>query len=119
MIDMVFLLLIFFLLTSYVILPSIQVNLPEAQTARIRETPDLSLTIREDGSLYLNEESISKQRLEQVLREAFAQSSGEARRAGVVIQSDRGVSFGFVVEIMDLAKKAGAEDISFLVEGER
>ncbi len=119
MIDMVFLLLIFFLLTSYVILPSIQVNLPEAQTALVRETPDLSLTIREDGSLYLNEESISRQRLEQALREAFARSSGETRPTGIVIQSDRRVPFGFVVEIMDLAKKAGAEDISFLVETAR
>ena len=114
MIDMVFLLLIFFLLTSYVILPSIQVNLPESETARVIEHAELSLTIREDRSLYLNDEAISKNRLEEALRTIFLRGS-----KGIVIQSDRRVPFGFVVEIMDLTKKAGAESISFLVEAER
>ena len=114
MIDMVFLLLIFFLLTSYVILPSIQVNLPESETALVNEPADLSLTIKQDRSLYLNDEAISKNRLEKVLRATFSRSPN-----GIVIQSDRDVPFGFVVEIMDLTKKAGAESISFLVEAER
>ena len=121
MIDMVFLLLIFFLLTSYVILPSIQVNLPESETALVNEPADLSLTIKQDRSLYLNDEAISKNRLEKVLRATFSRSPngiGE-RPNGIVIQSDRDVPFGFVVEIMDLTKKAGAESISFLVEAER
>jgi len=121
MIDMVFLLLIFFLLTSYVILPSIQVNLPESETALVSEPADLSLTIEQDRSLYLNDEAISKVRLEEALRAIFAdEPNGIGERPnGIVIQSDRRVPFGFVVEIMDLVKKAGAENISFLVESER
>ncbi len=119
MIDMVFLLLIFFLLTSYVILPSIQVNLPESETARVIEHAELSLTIREDRSLYLNDEAISKNRLEEALRAIFSRGPVAERPKGIVIQSDRRVPFGFVVQIMDLTKKAGAEQISFLVETER
>jgi len=126
MIDMVFLLLIFFLLTSYVILPSIQVNLPESETARVIEHAELSLTIREDRSLYLNDEAISKNRLEEALRAIFSRGPVAerpkgigGRPTGIVIQSDRRVPFGFVVQIMDLTKKAGAEQISFLVEAEK
>ena len=114
MIDVVFLLLIFFLLTSYVILPSIQVNLPESETALVNEPAELSLTITEDRRLYLNDEAISENRLEEALRAIFSRNPN-----GIVIQSDRRVPFGFVVEIMDLTKRAGAENISFLVESGR
>jgi biopolymer transport protein ExbD len=117
MIDMVFLLLIFFLLTSYVILPSIQVNLPEAETARVIAPPELALAIREDRSLFLDDQAIPITQLEPRLREVFARTS--KRPPGIVIQSDRRVPFGFVVQIMDIAKKAGAEEISFLVDAER
>lgn len=128
MIDMVFLLLIFFLLTSYVILPSIQVNLPESETALVNEPADLSLTIKRDRSLYLNDEAISKNRLGEALKAIFSQGPDGiggrpkgigGRPNGIVIQSDRDVPFGFVVEIMDLTRKAGAENISFLVETKR
>jgi biopolymer transport protein ExbD len=129
MIDMVFLLLIFFLLTSFVMLPSIQVDLPHSETAQVEETSEVSLTIKEDRSILLNGEAISKDRLAVALEAIYSdraagesmRSTGESRTGPkeLVIQSDRSVSFGFVVEIMDLSRKAGAERISFLVEKQR
>lgn len=115
LIDMVFLLLIFFLLTSFFVRPSIPVRLPEAEQAQLTEKPDVSITIKKDGNLLLNGEPISEDSLLRSLKRIHAfQLSRE-----VIIQSDREVPFGRVVQIMDLSKKAGAKNISFLVEQKR
>lgn len=108
MIDVIFLLLVFFLLTSFVILPSLDITLPEAETARVEEPPPVTITIGADESLLLNGEPVSRDALYGELR--------GLEPPEVLIQSDRGVSFGVVVEVMDLSRKAGAGKISFLVE---
>jgi biopolymer transport protein ExbD len=112
LIDMVFLLLIFFLLTSFFIRPSVPVDLPEAAEAQYEEQQDVTITIEKDGRILLDGRPMTKKRLEDTLQWVFA--STDATRA--VIQSDRAVPFGLVVEAMDVAKRAGAEGLSFLVD---
>ena len=112
LIDMVFLLLIFFLLTSFLVRPSIQVSLPETETAQVSEEPGVSITIKKNGALLLNSEPVTEDLLEVYLSTFF---SDPANRE-VMIKSDKEVRFGRVIEIMDISKKAGAENISFLVE---
>jgi biopolymer transport protein ExbD len=112
LIDMVFLLLIFFLLTSFFIRPTVPVDLPEASEARYEEQQDVTITIEKEGRMLLNGRPVSEKRLADTLLWIF--TSTDATRA--VIQSDRSVPFGRVVEAMDIAKQAGAEGISFLVE---
>jgi biopolymer transport protein ExbD len=111
LIDMVFLLLVFFLLT-FLSRPSISVELPESETANMSGMPKVSVIIERGGGLVLNEEEVTDMQLFRRLKQAYAlQASRE-----LVIQSDRGVAFGRVIEVMDIAKKAGAENMSFLVE---
>jgi biopolymer transport protein ExbD len=112
MIDMVFLLLIFFLLTSFLARPTIPVTLPEAETVQIEEKPELTITVLRNGELLLGGEEVTDERLERTLKRmlAFRQTRE------VVIQSDRDVPFGRIIEVMDLAKKSGAGTLSFLVE---
>lgn len=112
LIDMVFLLLIFFLLTSFLTRPSLPVNLPEAETAVISETPEIVITIKNDGIVLLNGKEMGDDRLLRSLKRSVI--SGQSKE--VVILSDKEVTFGRVVEIMDISKKSGAHNISFLVE---
>ena len=112
LIDMVFLLLIFFLLTSFLIRPSIPVALPEAETAEISEKSDIIITIKNDGAILLNNQEVTDEKLFRMLRRNFILKGTYE----VVIQSDKGVPFGRVIEIMDISKKSGARIISFLVE---
>ena len=112
LIDMVFLLLIFFLLTSFFIRPSVSVNLPEAEHTEVIEQHDITITIEKNGSVLLNGKSVSERRLVSTVRWLY--SSLEEQQ--VVIQSDKEVPFGRVVQVMDLTKKAGVKNISFLVE---
>lgn len=111
LIDMVFLLLVFFLLTSFVIQPSVDVALPETSYGEIDEPAPITITVRMDGTLLLNGENVSADTLPSRL-----QSFGEHLQQEVIIQADRRVAFGRVVQIMDLCKKAGTEEVSFLVE---
>ena len=112
LIDMVFLLLIFFLLTSFLARPSIPVSLPEAETAVLSETPEITITIKYDGIVLLNGKEMSDDKLLRSLKRSII--TGQSKE--VVILSDKEVAFGRVIEIMDLSKKSGAESISFLVE---
>jgi biopolymer transport protein ExbD len=112
LIDMVFLLLIFFLLTSFLVRPSIQVSLPETRTAQVQEDRGISITIKKNGSLLLNGEPVT----DDTLLESLSSMNITSEEKSVMILSDKEVRFGRVIEIMDISREAGAENISFLVE---
>jgi biopolymer transport protein ExbD len=115
LIDMVFLLLIFFLLTSFFVRPSVSVDLPRAAETEAAGQQDVTITIEKEGAILLNGRSVSDRRLLATLEWIY--SSTDASEA--VIQSDKEVPFGRVVEVMDISKRAGAHSISFLVEHPR
>lgn len=115
LIDVVFLLLIFFLLTSIFVKPSIPLDLPEAEAARVMDKPEISVTIKKDGAVLLNDIEIPLPKLYTALSNLY---SGTSSRDLQLI-SDKAVQFGRVVEVMDIAKKAGAENISVLTERKR
>lgn len=111
MIDMVFLLLIFFLLTSIVLRPALEVDLPESETADSEEPLGLTITVREDGAVLFEGRETGLNSLLPELAAAAAQDGP----GPVVIQADRGVDFELIVRIMDIARQAGAESLSFVV----
>ena len=112
MIDVVFLLLIFFLLTSIFSKPSISLDLPKAETAKMANEPDVTVTVKGDGTLLLNGGGIAVAELYPALRALY---EGRERKE-ISLVSDKGVPFGRVVEVMDQAKKAGAENISVVAD---
>jgi biopolymer transport protein ExbD len=112
MIDMIFQLLIFFLLTSFFILPAVTVALPRSRSTETRPPSSLILSVERDGRLKLAGQAVSLDDLPALLGAALARRNDRT----VVIQSDRGVPFGKVVEVMEASRDAGAGEISFLVE---
>lgn len=112
MIDVVFLLLIFFLLTSVFAKPSLPLKVPRAETAQLAAEPALTVAVKADGALLLNNEPVDLDELSTRLRSAYAATSDRE----ISLVSDKGVPFGRVVEVMDQAKKAGAENISVVAE---
>jgi len=112
LIDMVFILLIFFLLTSTALQPAVEVELPKTGEGESNNLPSIVITIQSDGTLLLEEESVSLDLLFPLLESRYRRQPNTE----LVIRADRRVAFGKVVEIMDLCKRAGAEDVLFLVE---
>ena len=105
LVDVVFLLLIFFLLTAtYVKNPNLDINLPKASLKQANsQKTDLAVAVNEKGELRFNGEDVSLEKLEGVLRAEYAQDSESI----VVIQADKSSRHGRVVEVMDLAKRIG------------
>ena len=112
MIDVIFQLLIFFLLTSFLIIPAINVSLPRSRSPEATPPSALTLTVRQDGSLLLAGQEVGVEELPSLVSAALAGRS----EAALVVQADRGVAFGRVVEVMEAARSGGATDISFLVQ---
>jgi len=112
MIDMIFQLLIFFLLTSFLILPAVNVALPRSRSPEATPPSALTLTVRRDGSLLLAGEAVRAEDLPSLLSAALAGRTEPT----LIIQADRSVAFGRVIEVMEAARAGGAREISFLVE---
>jgi len=113
MADTVFLLLIFFMLsTSFVVQPGIQVRLPKAVTSEIQLKKDLILTITAENILFLNEEVITLDKLGEALQAAFAQRKDRI----LIIKADQEVRHGMVVQAMDIAKLSGADRLAIATE---
>jgi biopolymer transport protein ExbD len=112
MIDMIFQLLIFFLLTSFLLVPAINVALPRSRSPEATPPAAMTLTVRRNGSLLLAGQAVTIDNLPALVSTALAGQS----EAAIILQADRGVSFGRVVEVMEAVRSGGARDISFLVE---
>lgn len=112
MLDVVFLLLIFFLLTSAFSRPMLPLNLPEAKSAEMSNEPPVAISIKIDGSIYVNNQSVAANELYDVLSKMYHGS----HRKDLNLMSDKGVPFGKVVEVLDIAKQSGAENIAVVTE---
>ncbi len=105
MIDIMFFLLVFFMLgTLYMIeQKSLPIKLPEAQNAAVDMTNNFVITMKKDGSLYLEDKPAE---LGGLLRQAQMESKAKPAMA-VIIRAEKDIEYGRVVTLMDNLKKAG------------
>ena len=108
LIDIMFFLLLFFLLTSVFVDPGIPLELPEATTAEFQpDQVERVIYISKSGELYVNKQFIPVDSLFAVLSEMLQGSANKQ----VTIKADKEVDFGVFVRVMDIAKKAGGQDL--------
>ncbi len=113
MADVVFLLLIFFMLTSaFVLEPGIDIKLPRAATAEDIARHENVLTITRERTLLLGTEPVSFNTLEDSLRRAFSDDI----RAILIIRADENVPHGMVVRALDTARQAGVPEMAIATE---
>ncbi len=117
MVDVVFLLLIFFMIsTTFVETPGIDIKLPESSLTVSEKKPDeVQVTIDRDGTLFFRGKRTD---IEQ-LRTALAGSVAKNRKATFVLMADKEVRHGLVVEVMDVARSAGFYNIAIATESRR
>ena len=111
--DIIFLLLIFFLLSSSFILPTeIPVNPPKSESAVTAQDKPIVVSITPGGEVYVGDENVPMTELRAALT---AKLEGAPAKA-VVIRGDEDVNLGRVVEVMDVARNAGAEKLALATE---
>jgi biopolymer transport protein ExbD len=105
MTDIVFLLLIFFLLTSsFIVQTGIKVDLPAATSTQPQETARIVLSVTREGDVFVNEKKVQWSKMQEELETLLAQSADKL----VVVRGDRQLSLGKTVEVMDIARRSGA-----------
>lgn len=108
LIDIVFLLLIFFMLTAHFITqPGIEITLPAAKTATIEEIEHVIVFISQEDEIFLNDEQIDIE----VLRPALEAKLEASQKKTVILKADEKVNLGLAVKVMDIAKQARAEGL--------
>ncbi len=104
LVDVLFLLLIFFMVTSaFVEQPNIKLELPATRHSGVSKIDKTVLTISRDGQLFLQDRPVDKINLEKELRRIILDTGDEV----LVLKADKMVPYGDVVDIMDDAKGAG------------
>ena len=114
LIDVVFLLLIFLLLTAtFTVQSGIKVNLPEAASTEEEIERKCTIYLTADGIIYLNEEEIDLEILPQRLKDLMR---GEENM--LIVKADEATAHGKVVRIMDIATTVGIDRLVIAVERE-
>ncbi len=113
MTDVVFLLLIFFMLSSsFLIDRGINVKLPKTEISEDQLQTKLLLTITKDNRIFLNNKQVSMKKLPFQLKTALARQKEKM----LIIKADKDVRHGTVVEIMDIAKINGVQKLAIATE---
>jgi biopolymer transport protein ExbD len=111
--DIIFLLLIFFLLSSSFILPTeIPVNPPKSDSPETSKDQPIVVTITKTDDIYVDEEKVPFDEL----GTALASRLENVPVKSVLVRGDESISLGRLVEVMDLARNAGAEKLAIAAE---
>ena len=107
MIDIVFQLILFFLVsTTFALLPGITVQLPESSTAEGGETRGLIITLSADGGIWFSNKAVTLEELNQELL-AFDTESVPREQYPIQLEADALVTNGTIVQLFDLLRKNG------------
>ncbi|MDD1794491.1 biopolymer transporter ExbD [Enterovibrio sp. ZSDZ42] len=113
MLDIVFIMLIFFIVTSSFVNESgVEVNRPSANHASSQKGTSILVAITASNEIYINKQRVDEERLAATL----ARLSVEQADAALVIQADMLAYNGTVVSVIDAAKGAGIEKIALAAE---
>ena len=113
LIDIVFLLLIYFLLTTnFIVEEGIKIKLPQANAAAPQTRQEITVYVDRDGRAFL----LNKQVPEDMLFKKLKEMIGGQKDRLVVVKADRSVVLNKAVKVMDLAKAAGAARLCLATE---
>ncbi|HCX90641.1 MAG TPA: hypothetical protein DHT43_09050, partial [Deltaproteobacteria bacterium] len=113
LVDVVFLLLLFFMLTSHLIQePAIKIRLPESKTAEAKSEEIKTVLITKNGEIYFMNKGIDLKNLQMAIKEGLTDMEKDFLR----IKADRNVSVGILVSVIDEVRFSGVKNFSIVTE---
>ena len=114
MIDIIFFLLVFFMISTMTMVQqnTFKVGLPQASSAQLDMNQHANITVMADGNTAFNKESLDK---EQLIRRVQIELQRNPDLQ-VILNGDKDVNYGFVIETFDALKQAGVKKLSIAVE---
>jgi biopolymer transport protein ExbD len=109
MLDVTFIMLIFFIVTSsFVKEAGIDVNKPAAATAETKERGNILVAITDNGQIWIDKRPVDAR----AVRANIERLHAENPQGSVVIQADENSKNGLLVKVMDAAREAGVSNVS-------
>ena len=113
MLDVVFIMLIFFIVTSTFVKESgVDVTRPDAETATVAEANSIQIGITAQNDIFFDKRPIDTRAVRANVEKALAENPG----AAVIIVADRMSNTSALIEVMDQARLAGAASVSVATE---
>jgi biopolymer transport protein TolR len=112
LVDVMLVLLIIFMVTAPMMHTGINVNLPSAESRSNPSSGGLVLTITKDRYIYMEDQNINLYLLESRLKSYFYNRDKKV----VFLKADKDVTYGYVIAVMDIIKKAGVEQVGMIVD---
>jgi biopolymer transport protein TolR len=112
LVDVVLVLLLIFMLTAPMMYRGIDVNLPRAAAKPTAVEERMVLTLTKERTLYLNDKRVPPDGLPGMLRDAFRSRNDKT----LYLKADAGLSYGAVIETMDMVRRAGIERLGMVTE---
>ena len=113
MLDIVFIMLIFFIVTtSFVKESGVTVNTPQAQTASNQDSANIFIAITEAGEIWIDKRPVDPRSVRAIVARLHADNP----EGSVIIQSDENASTGVLVEVMDQVRLAGVQGIAIAAD---
>lgn len=114
LIDVVLLLLIFFMLTSsYMVAEAIDLELPFSESSRAADDGDITVLLSMDGTLAVNGERTATDALQQVVSSLLVDPSNQT----VTLKTDADESVQAMIDVMDLIRAAGGQRVLIATQG--
>lgn len=115
MLDVVFIMLIFFIVTSSFIKESgMEVNRPQADTASAQDKGNILIAVTADGQVWLDKQAVDVRSV----RAHVERLRRDQPEGVVVVQADQDARTGLVVQVMDQARMAGVDDVALAASTE-
>lgn len=112
LIDVSLTVLIVFIFSAPLIQSAIEIDLPRTEMTTYKGDEGITISITKENKVFIDDREIGRPRKELVPILAAAQKK-------VYIRGDKGVPYGFVMEIIGLVKSAGIEDVGLISEPRR
>ena len=109
MLDIVFIMLIFFIVTtSFIKEAGVEVNKPQASQSSAQKNANVFIAITEDGKVWLDKREIDVDRVRSNLERLLAEQPTDI----IIVQADKKAKHGVVMEVMDQSKASGMDRIA-------
>ena len=117
LIDVVFLLLVFFIyaMLSMAVHRGLPVVLPDSSTAKIDKKLVLSVSIKSDGTIYIDKHQVALEDLAETLKDR----AGHETNPGVLLFADRDIFYQKLFKVLDQIQTAGIHRISLQADSEK
>lgn len=113
LVDVVFLLLLFFMLTSHLMQePAIKIRLPQSKTAEAKDDTIKTVLITKTGEIYFMNKRVDLNNLQTAIKEALKDTQTDFLR----IKADKGADVGTLISVIDEVRLVGVRNYSIVTE---